>query len=777
MAKAKEKNLVIVESPAKARTLANILGKQYEVKASVGHVRDLPKSRLGVDVENDFTPNYIVPKDKKDVVKALKEAAKTATTVYLATDPDREGEAISWHLLEALEDPGKKRSKNGEAPVVPPVDPASRERYRRVEFHEITQDAVQDAFKNPREIDMRLVDAQQARRILDRLVGYKISPILWSKIHRGTSAGRVQSVALRMVVDREREIEAFQPQEYWTIDTDLAKQADADEQAFEARLVALPGEKKASIDNGDRANAVAADLRNASYAVREVKKKQQIRRPAPPFTTSTLQQEASRRYGFSAKRTMAVAQQLYEGLDIPGEGQVGLITYMRTDSLNVAQVARDEARGFVTRKYGGDFVPDQPRFYKTKSKGAQEAHEAVRPTSVVREPEAIKRSLSTDQFKLYTLVWQRFLASQMADAVFDQMTVEIDASVASQAQPYGLRASASRLRFPGFRQVYIEGRDTETDEDQEKSLPALDERDVLRLLAVRPDQHFTEPPPRYTEATLVKALEENGIGRPSTYAPIMSTIQDRGYAKKEGRALKPTELGFVVADMLLELFPDVVDVGFTARMEDELDDVATGDRPWPPVVKEFFDPLAKDVEAAQEAPRVEEETEEICEKCGRPMIKRWGRFGQFLACSGFPECKNTRPLDGEGQLQEAPDEKCDECGSPMVIKRGRFGQFLACSRYPDCKGSRPLLKKIGVTCPKDGGEIVEERSKRGRTFYSCANYPNCDFTSWSRPLKQPCPNCEGLLVVAGKGTAKCTVCEWKGDIDAADEPELAKASA
>ncbi|MEX0751155.1 MAG: type I DNA topoisomerase [Dehalococcoidia bacterium] len=779
MAKAKEKNLVIVESPAKARTLGNILGKQYEVRASVGHVRDLPKSRLGVDVENEFTPSYIVPKDKKDVVKALREAAKKATTVYLATDPDREGEAISWHLLEALEDPGKSKRKSDDdaSATTSANDAVDRGRYQRVEFHEITKHAVEEAFKNPRTIDMRLVDAQQARRVLDRLVGYKISPYLWRKIHRGLSAGRVQSVALRMVVDREREIEAFKPQEYWTIDTDLARQDDADEQGFQARLVALPGEKKAEIDNGQRAEAVAADLRRASYQVREVKRRQQVRRPSPPFTTSTLQQEASRRYGFSAKRTMAVAQQLYEGLDIPGQGQVGLITYMRTDSLNVAQVARDEARGFITQKYGGDFYPDKPRFYKTKSKGAQEAHEAIRPTSVTREPAALKKSLSSDQFKLYTLVWQRFLASQMADAVFDQMSVEIDARVDAPAQPYGLRASASHLRFPGFRQVYIEGRDTETDEDQEKSLPALDDNEALRMLAVTPAQHFTEPPPRYTEATLVKALEENGIGRPSTYAPIMSTIQDRGYAKKEGRALRPTELGFVVADIMVERFPDIVDLSFTARMEDELDEVASGERKWPPVVKEFYDPLARDLEAAAEAPRVEEETEEICEKCGKPMIKRGGRFGQFLACSGFPECKNTRPLDGEAQAQEVPDEKCDECASPMVIKRGRFGQFLACSRYPECKGSRPLLKKIGVVCPKDGGELVEKKSKRGRTFYSCANYPNCDFTSWSRPLKQPCPSCEGLIVVAAKGTAKCTNCTWKGDIDSLGEPELAKVSA
>jgi DNA topoisomerase-1 len=451
---------------------------------------------------------------------------------------------------------------------------------------------------------------------------------------------------------------------------------------------------------------------------------------------------------------------------------------MRTDSLNVAQVARDEARGFVMRKYGGDFVPDKPRFYKTKSKGAQEAHEAIRPTSVLHEPAAIKRSLSTDQFKLYSLIWQRFLASQMADAVFDQVTVEIDGAVETQARPYGLRASASHLRFPGFRQVYIEARDAESDEDQEKSLPELDADDPLRLLNVKPDQHFTEPPPRYTEATLVKALEENGIGRPSTYAPIMSTIQDRGYVRKDGRALKPTDLGFVVGDMMTEWFSDIVDVRFTARMEDELDEVASGERLWPPVVEEFYEPLARDLKKAEDqAPRVEEETDVICEKCGKPMIKRWGRFGQFLACSGFPECKNTRPLDGEAQAQEVPDEKCDECGSPMVIKRGRFGQFLACSRYPECKGSRPLLKKIGVTCPKDGGEMVEKRSKRGRTFYSCANYPNCDFTSWSRPLKQPCPNCQGLLVVATRGTAKCTNCDWKGDIDATAEPELAKASA
>ncbi len=758
MAKAKTRSLVIVESPAKARTLSNILGKEYDVQASVGHVRDLPKSGLGVNVENDFEPKYIVPKDKEDIVKKLKEAAKKAATVYLATDPDREGEAISWHLLKAME--------LGEKP------------HQRVEFHEITSDAVKDAFNHPREIDMHLVDAQQARRVLDRLVGYKISPFLWQKIRYGLSAGRVQSVALRMVVDREREIEAFIPQEYWTIDARVARAADSDDLAFTARLAGLPGTRKAEINNGELAGSIVADLNSAAYAVRDVKKKQQLRRPSPPFTTSTLQQEASRRFGFSAKRTMAVAQQLYEGLDIPGEGQVGLITYMRTDSLNIAQVARDEARAFIGERYGADFLPEAPRAYKTKSKGAQEAHEAIRPTSAFRDPPSMKASLSNDQQKLYGLIWQRLLASQMADAIFDQMSVEIDASVATQPAPYLLRANASHMRFAGFRQVYIEGRDTEGDEDEEKSLPELNAGDALRKLEVKPGQHFTEPPPRYTEATLVKALEENGIGRPSTYAPTMSTIQDRGYVRKDGRALKPDELGLVVADMMSERFPGIVDPGFTARMEDELDEVASGDRPWAPVVQEFYAPLLKELEAAADAPRVEQATDEKCENCGQPMVQKWGRFGQFLACTGYPECKTTRPVGEEAaQAQQVSDERCTECESAMVVKRGRFGPFLACSRYPECKGSRPLLKKVGVACPKDAGEIVEKKSKRGRIFYSCANYPDCDFTSWSRPLPQPCPTCEALVVMAGKGNAKCTACDWKGSVDELGEPELSKVSA
>jgi DNA topoisomerase-1 len=770
MAKAKEKRLVIVESPAKARTLSNILGKGYEVKASVGHVRDLPKSKLGVDVENDFAPRYIIPKDKKEVVKGLKEAAKKADRVYLATDPDREGEAISWHLLEAME----------LAATAEEAASTQRKPYERVEFHEITADAIQAAFEHPRKIDMRLVDAQQGRRVLDRLVGYKLSPVLWKKIRGGLSAGRVQSVALRMVVDREREIEAFVPKEYWTIDTRLARQADADEAAFTARLAGLPGTRKAEIGDTAQANAVTDDLRHAAYNVRDVKRKEQRRRPSPPFTTSTLQQEASRRFGFSAKRTMAVAQQLYEGLTIPGEGQVGLITYMRTDSLNIAQVAREEARRFIGGRYGGDFVPNEPRYYKTRSKGAQEAHEAIRPTSAFREPAALKKSLTTDQFKLYGLVWQRLLASQMADAVFDQLTVEIDGKAPSQAKPYMLRASASHMRFPGFRQVYIEGRDVDSDEDEEKSLPDLSVDDLLRLLDVKPEQHFTEPPPRYTEATLVKALEENGIGRPSTYAPIMSTIQDRGYVKKDGRALRPQELGCVVADFLGEHFSGIVDVGFTARMEDELDDVANGERSWPPVVKEFYAPLEVDLVKVGDVGRVEQETDEVCEKCGKPMILRWGRFGQFLSCAGYPECKSARPVGTDKAPEPEPtDEKCPECQAPMVSKQGPYGQFLECTKYPECKTRRPVLRKIGVLCPKDGGELTERKARKGRarTFYGCANYPKCDFTSSTRPLKLPCPSCGGLVVGAGRDAAKCTTCDWKGDEDSLGEPELTRASA
>jgi len=754
------KSLVIVESPAKARTLAGILGSDYDIRSSIGHVRDLPKSRLGVDVDAGFAPRYIVPKEKKAVVDEIKKAAASADQIFLATDPDREGEAISWHLVEAAELQDRP--------------------HQRVVFHEITPEAVKEAFLHPRPIDLRLVDAQQARRVLDRLVGYQVSPILWKKIRRGLSAGRVQSVALRMVVEREREVLAFVPQEYWTIDIDLTKPATEGD-AFTARLAGLLPKKKIEIGNQEDAGRITNVLRDASHKVLDVKKRPQTRRPAPPFTTSTLQQDASRRLSFGAKRTMAVAQQLYEGIKLPGEGQVGLISYMRTDSTNIAESAKHEARDYITTRFGADFVPSAPRRYK-KGKLAQEAHEAIRPTSALREPSLMSNSLNRDQLRLYTLIWQRFLASQMADAIFDQTTIEVESQPRTGEDRYLLRATESVLRFAGYQQLYRESTDDESEEEEAggKKLPPIDAGDELHATDVRPMQHFTEPPPRYTEASLVKALEENGIGRPSTYAPILSTIQDRGYVSREGRALIPQELGFVVNDMLIEHFSDVFDTTFTATMEEELDEIARGEAAWEPVVRQFYDPLQAKLAIAAEAPRVEEVTDVMCEKCGKPMIKRWGRFGQFLACSGFPDCKSTKPLNEDEAEAQATDEICGECGSPMVGKTGRFGRFLACSRYPDCKGTKAILTKVGVACPKCGGDIVERRTRRGRIFYGCAKYPECDFTSWARPLEQPCPQCGGLIVAAGgvrnPGAAKCIACEWKGTAGEA-EPELVEATA
>jgi DNA topoisomerase-1 len=756
-----KKHLVVVESPAKARTLAGILGSEYDIRASVGHVRDLPKTRLGVDTEDDFTPRYLIPKEKRAIVEEIRKAADGADRIYLATDPDREGEAISWHLVEAAE--------LGDRP------------HQRVVFHEITPEAVRDAFRHPRPIDQRLVDAQQARRVLDRLVGYKVSPLLWKKIRRGLSAGRVQSVALRMIVEREREIQGFEPKEYWTIDADL-RRADGEGEPFAARFVGEAGKrKKLDIEDRQHADAIVARLRSAGYTVSDVKQKPASRRPAPPFITSTLQQEASRRLGFSARRTMAVAQQLYEGIELPGEGQVGLITYMRTDSTHIAESAKQEARAYITRRFGGDFVPPHARVYRKKAKGAQEAHEAIRPTHVTHEPASLRGVLSRDQLRLYTLVWQRFVACQMADAVFDQTAVEVEAEPADGSPALLLRTTKSVVRFPGYRQVYEEARDESSAPDEEEAggLPRLAAGDTLSAVDVRPEQHFTEPPPRYTEASLVKALEENGIGRPSTYAPIISTIQDRGYVHKEGRALVPQELGFVVNDLLVERFPDVFNTGFTAEMEEELDEIASGERSWEPVVRQFYDPLETALAAAADAPRVEEVTDEVCEKCGKPMIARWGRYGRFLACSGFPECRNTRPIDSKGG-PELTDETCDLCGAQMQIRGGRYGRFLACSRYPECKGTKPLLVKIGVSCPKDGGALVERRTRRRRTFYGCANYPKCDFTSWSRPLPEPCPNCGGLVVNVGRArddgrrSARCLTCDWRGTVA---EPELAQATA
>jgi DNA topoisomerase-1 len=768
----KKRNLVIVESPAKARTLAGFLGPGYDVRASIGHVRDLPRSRLGVAVEEGFAPRYVVPREKREVVRKLREAAQDADTVYLATDPDREGEAISWHLVQAAE--------LGQRP------------YHRVVFHEVTPDAVRQAFRHPRDIDMRLVDAQQARRVVDRLVGYKVSPLLWKKVRRGLSAGRVQSAALRMVVDREREIEGFVPLEYWTIDARLspAGSASPEEDSFTARLAGLAQtgarrgasgggrSKKLEVSNAEESARLVALLEKAAYRVAEVKQRRQPRRPPPPFTTSTLQQEASRRFGFSAKRTMAIAQQLYEGLSLAakagrsskqdggparpaGGRQVGLITYMRTDSTHVSEAARAEARAYIRERFGAEFLPPAPRVYRRKAPGAQEAHEAIRPTSIRREPDALRRSLTPDQYRLYSLVWQRMLASQMADAIYDSLTIDVEATPPSGQDVYLFRATENVLRFPGYRQLHQEPADNGSPEDEQPRLPTLSAGQELSLLALLPEQHFTEPPPRYTEATLVRALEENGIGRPSTYAPTLSTVQDRGYVSREGRQLKPTDLGCVVNDLLVNLFPDVVNLRFTAAMEEELDEIARGQKAWQPVVEHFYLPLEEALAQAAQAPRVEEPTDERCQVCGRPMVVRWGRFGRFLACSGFPDCRSARPLPGEEE-PEATDEHCKLCGAPMVVRSGRYGRFLGCSRYPECNGTQPLRAKVGVACPRCRGDLVARRTRRGRTFYGCVNYPRCRFVTWSRPLAEPCPNCGDLLVAAARELARCLNCSWRG---------------
>ena len=744
MAKKNKKTLVIVESPAKARTLTGLLGPGYVVRASIGHVRDLPKSQLGVDIEGDFLPKYLVPKEKQAVVRELKKAAEGAEKLFLATDPDREGEAIAWHVIQAA---GLEKMP-----------------HQRVVFHEVTDDAVRHAFRHPREIDWRLVNAQQARRILDRLVGYKISPLLWKKVRRGLSAGRVQSVALRMVVEREREVTGFQPQEYWTIDARLAKEAGASaDEAFVARLAGLAGKrKKLEIGSQEEAERLLDRLRDARFAVARITRKEQRRRPQPPFTTSSLQQEASRRLGFSAKRTMAVAQQLYEGLHLPTGGEVGLITYMRTDSTNVAESALSEARSYIAAKFGADLVPPTARVYRKKAKGAQEAHEAIRPTSVRREPQALKGVLKRDQYLLYNLIWQRMVASQMKDAVYNVIAVEVEARPQRDKEVYALRASETSLRFAGYRQLYRESAEEGEEGNEKRTLPDLAEGEGLRLLDLLPEQHFTEPPPRFTEATLVKAMEENGIGRPSTYAPILSTIQERGYVERDGRYLKPKDLGMVVNDLLISYFSEVIDVRFTAEMEEGLDEVARGQREWQPMVREFYKPLEAALDKAAAAPRVEEETDERCEKCGRPMVVRWGRFGRFLACSGFPECRQSKPLAGEEEASQATDEKCDICGQPMVIRRGRYGPFLACSNYPTCRGTKRLLAKVGVACPECGGDIVAKKTGRGRTFYGCSSYPKCHFTSWSRPLPVACPQCSGPLVARAGHKAKCLKCSWQG---------------
>ena len=692
-------SLVIVESPAKAKTLTRMLGKSYVIKASLGHIRDLPKSRIGVDVENNFEPKYVVSRERAKTVKELKEAVKGASTVFLATDPDREGEAIAWHLEQA--------THVGDIP------------YRRVFFHEITSEAINEAFKHPRDVDMNLVNAQQARRILDRLVGYKLSPLLWSKIRRGLSAGRVQSVAVKIVVDREREIQKLVPVEYWTISAQLLKKTTTKPE-FRALLVGLADGKKLPVTDEKTATDIKGELEKAEYSVLKITNRQAKRTPAPPFITSTMQQEASRRFRFSAKKTMALAQQLYEGLLIGAEESVGLITYMRTDSTHVAQEAIAETREFITSKYGPQFLPEHARTFAGKVKGAKEAHEAIRHTRIMREPQAIKSFLSLDQNRLYQLIWQRMVASQMSEAVFDNTTLDVEAKSKAARTNYLLRTTTSVNVFQGFMTLYAEQKDEEDVEEKMSALPKLEKGDALNLVKLDADQNFTKHPPRFTEATLIKMLEQNGIGRPSTYAPIMATIQDREYVSKTGGAFQPTELGFTVTDMLVEYFGNIINVEYTACMEDELDKVANDELNWVDVVKSFYTPLEQDLAKASE----------VIEK-----VKR---------------------------VDEPTGEFCPDCAKPLVIKLGRFGKFIACSNYPECKYHTNFRIKTGVPCPDcpEKGEMVGRFTKRWKIFYGCSAYPKHKFAVNSMPLKEPCPECGKLLVEGPDKSARCTSCKY-----------------
>ena len=688
------KGLVIVESPAKARTIGKILGRQYQVVASMGHIRDLPKSKLGVDVDHDFEPTYSIPRAKSKVVSEIRTAATKADSVFLATDPDREGEAISWHLVAAakLESDGRP--------------------LRRVVFHEITADAVQKAFEHPRDIDMHLVNAQQARRVLDRLVGYKLSPLLWKKVQRGLSAGRVQSVAVRIVVDREREIEKFVATEYWILQVKLGRTAG--NETFWARVIGARGRGKLVVSSEKVALDTVAKLQNAAYTVSDVKVKDVPRRPSAPFITSTLQQEASRKHRFTASRTMALAQQLYEGVALGQGGSTGLITYMRTDSPRMAPGAVSEIREYIVASFGKEYVPARPYLYASKGKFAQEAHEAIRPTSVANTPEKVKPFLDSNQFKLYTLIWQRAVASQMSPAVSEVTTVSIDARLQDDSG-FLLEASSTRVKFPGFTRLYVESVDDPEGDEQRAALPDVRKGEGLAYVDSEKEQKFTQPPPRYTEATLVRALEQKGIGRPSTYAPTLSVIQMREYVVKEAGKFVPTKLGYVVNDLLVEHFPKVVDIGFTAHLEGELDEIASGEREWVAVVRDFYGPFATELDGAEE------------------RIQR---------------------VD----LTEPTDVVCPTCGKPMVVRSGRFGRFLACSGYPECKTTQKLVKTTGAKCPECGADIIEKRSKKAKTFYGCSRYPECQFATNRKPLTKPCPSCGKLLLPYGRNKGKCAKC-------------------
>ena len=747
-------NLVIVESPTKTKTLKKFLGRGWEVDSSKGHIKDLPQRKLGVEVENDFAPEYVVIKGKKGIIQSLKKSAKKASKVYLAPDPDREGEAIAWHISQEI---GK---------VNPEVYRAS--------FNEITKQAVMNGIKDAGSIDLNKVQAQQARRIMDRLVGYKVSPLLWKTIYRGLSAGRVQSVALRLICEREQEIKGFVPQEYWTIDALLETQK---KEKFTAKLFKVD-QKEIKIETQEEASDLVKDIKRKRFQVAEVKTQRRKKSPYPPYITSTLQQDAARRLYFPSRKTMMVAQQLYEGVELGEKGSVGLITYMRTDSVRVAESAIAKTRDFIQEAYGENYLPSKPRRFKPP-KAAQEAHEAIRPTSLEYAPEKIESYLSKDQFKLYQLIWSRFLASQMSDALYDLTSVDI------QAERYLFRASYSVLTFDGFQRIYKEVKENGPEEEK-TSLPKLQEGDKLNLLKLTPEQHFTKPPPRFTEASLIKELESKGIGRPSTYAQIVYTIKQREYVSTEKRKIYPTDLGETVNKILVDKFPQIFSVNFTADMEEELDKIAEGEYDWVKVLKDFYTPFSATLkkvekEKSEIKKQIEEKTDEICDKCGSPMVIKWSRNGKFLACSAYPDCKNTKSLNSKEDEALVQGEKCEICGAPMVLKTGRFGKFLACSRFPDCKNTRSFSLKI--KCPKEGcgGEIVEKKTKRGRVFYGCSNYPKCDFASWYKPIAEKCQKCGAEFLILKKTKSKgeflqCLKCKYEKTVEA-PSPELTRKDA
>jgi DNA topoisomerase-1 len=724
------KGLIVVESPAKVKTLQKFLGGDYIVKASVGHVKDLPKGELGVDLEKDFQPQYVTISGKGKIIRELKKASKEVKNIYLGPDPDREGEAIAWHIAEEIGDGDKN--------------------IYRVLFNEITKKAVLDALHHPGKLQQSKYEAQQARRILDRLVGYQVSPILWEKVRRGLSAGRVQSVAVRIVCEREREIQNFVSEEYWSL-TAALKEKDSPV-SFDAKLTKWKG-KKVKMANEAETLAIQKTLETVPYSVSKISQQEKQRHPFPPFITSRLQQEAYRKLSFSAQRTMRIAQKLYEGVDLGEMGMVGLITYMRTDSVRVAHEAIQHVRGWIKDRFGDAYLPQKPNVYKSR-RTAQEAHEAIRPTSMDLEPDKVKAYLDKDQWALYRLIWDRFVSSQMPSATFLQTTVEINADDAF------FTTVGTVPVFQGFMALYMEGEDNQENGDGEKKLPPLSEGEVLELLGLTPKQHFTQPPYRFSEATLIKELEEQGIGRPSTYATILSTIKEKGYVRLEKGKFFPTELGLVVNDLLVVNFPDIFDIEFTAQMEENLDKIEDGERDWVETLKEFYNPFQKDLEMAKVSMRdVKREmipTDAVCERCGSKMVKRWGKRGYFLACSSYPKCRYTREVEGNGENQVETGVRCEKCGGPMVIKSGKFGRFLACSNYPTCKFTQPL--DTGVRCPQEGcdGVMVERRTRKGRTFYSCTNYPKCTYASWDKPIPEKCPQCGFPFLVEKQGKGGIT---------------------